>query len=214
MGRGSFTTAADHRVTPSVENRRTSSDANDVVASRGFRQAGIGSRRRSVLGIFAVAAGTALASRSRAAFEPRLTIGYVHWQSSVYTISCVFQPASGNGRAGAEVAIVDNNTIDGFMNQNFNLETIEVRTGDDPAAGLKTLIAKGIGFVVTDDPAADAPKLADAAAPHAVTIFNAGAHDDAIREENCCGNAIHSALSFNMLTDGLAQFLIWKRWLH
>jgi ABC transporter substrate binding protein (PQQ-dependent alcohol dehydrogenase system) len=170
--------------------------------------------RRSVLGIFAATAGTALAARSRAAAVPTLTIGYVHWQHSVDTISYVFQWAADNGRAGAEVAIVDINTTGRFMNQTFALETIEVRAGDDPVAAVKTLMAKGIRFLITDSPAADVLKLADAAAPHGMTIFNAGAHDDALRDENCRSNVIHTAPSFNMLTDGLAQYLIWKRWSH
>jgi ABC transporter substrate binding protein (PQQ-dependent alcohol dehydrogenase system) len=176
--------------------------------------------RRSVLGIFAAAAGTVFASRTRAAptsaaaSAPTLTIGYLHWQHSVETISYVFQPAPDNGRAGAEVAIVDNNTTGRFMNQNFALEAIEVRTDADALAALKTLVAKGIRFVITDHPAAVVLKLADAAAPQGVTVFNAGAHDDALREENCRGNVIHTAPSFNMLTDGLAQYLISKRWPH
>jgi ABC transporter substrate binding protein (PQQ-dependent alcohol dehydrogenase system) len=170
--------------------------------------------RRSVLGIFATAVGTALASRTRAApaSAPTLTMGYLHWQHSVDTISYVFLPAADNGRAGAEVAIADNNTTGRFLNQNFALETIEVRAGDDLISAFKTLVAKGIRLVITDLPAAHVLKLADVAAPRGVTILNAGAHEDALREEDCRGNIIHTAPSFNMLTDGLAQYLIWKRW--
>jgi hypothetical protein len=68
------------------------------------------------------------------------------------------------------------------MKQNFALETIEVRMDDNPVAALKTLMAKGIRFVITDRPAADVLQLADAAVPHGGTIFNAGAHD-ALRED-------------------------------
>jgi ABC transporter substrate binding protein (PQQ-dependent alcohol dehydrogenase system) len=176
-----------------------------------------GPGRRTVLGVFAaaVASGTArpaTAQTTPTSPTPTLTIGYVHWLHDVETISYIFTPAPNNGRAGAEVAIVDNNTTGRFMHQNFALDTVEVRTDEDPVAALNTLVAKGIRLVVTDRPAADVLKLADAGAAHGVTIFNAGAGEDALREENCRGNAIHTAPSFNMLADGVAQYLMWKRW--
>jgi ABC transporter substrate binding protein (PQQ-dependent alcohol dehydrogenase system) len=176
-----------------------------------------GPGRRAVLGAFAAAVGSATArpaaaQTTPASPTPTLTIGYVHWLHNVDTISYIFTPALNNGRAGAEVAIVDNNTTGRFMHQNFALETVDVRTDEDPVAALNTLIGKGIRFVVTDRPAADVLKLADAGAAHGVTIFNAGAGEDALREEDCRGNVIHTAPSFNMLTDGVAQYLMWKRW--
>ena len=175
--------------------------------------------RRAVLGAFAAAVGTGLArpvaaqsTQAAPASTPTLTIGYVHWLHRIETISYIFTPALDNGQAGAEVGINDNNTTGRFMNQNFAVETVQVRDNEDPVAALNTLVAKGIRLVITDRPAADVLKLADAGAPHGVTIFNAGAAEDALREEDCRGNVIHTAPSFNMLTDALAQYLIWKRW--
>ena len=114
--------------------------------------------------------------------RPTLMIGYIHWLHDVETISLIFTPAANNGRAGAEVGVADNNTTGRFLQQNFALQTMEVRTEQDPVAALDTMIGKGIRLVVTDRPAADVLKLADAGAPHGVTIFNAGAPDDSIRE--------------------------------
>lgn len=152
-------------------------------------------------------------SQPAAATPPNtLRIGYVHWLHHVDTISLLFRPALNNGRAGAEVGIQDNNTTGRFLQQNFSLDTIEVRTEGDPVAAIRALIAKGIRFVITDRPAADVVKLADAAAPHNVTIFNAGAPDDSLRGADCRANLIHTAPSNAMLADGLAQYLIWKRW--
>lgn len=175
------------------------------------------SGRRAMLGTIAAAVGAgftrpAAAQTTQASPTPTLTIGYVHWLHSVETISYIFTPPPDNGRSGAEVAITDNNTTGRFLNQNFGLSVVETRTNEDPVAALNTLIAKGVRLVVTDRPAADVLKLADAGAPHGVTIFNAGAAEDALREENCRGNVIHTAPSYYMLTDALAQYLIWKRW--
>jgi len=173
--------------------------------------------RRAVLGAFAAAVGTGLArpvaaQQTPAGPTPTVTIGYVHWQHSVETISLIFTPAADNGRAGAEVGIADNNTTGRFLNQNFVLATVEVPTSADPVAALNTLIARGIRLVITDRPAADVLKLAAAGAPHGVTIFNAGAAEDSLREEDCRANVIHTAPSNAMLADALAQYLIWKRW--
>ena len=143
---------------------------------------------------------------------PTLTIGYIHWQHDVEAISLIFTPAANDGRSGAEVGVADNNTTGRFLGQNFALDTIEVRTEQDPAAALDTLIRRGIRLVITDRPAADVLKLADAGAPHGVTVFNVGAPDDSIRESDCRANLIHTAPSNAMLADALAQYLVWKRW--
>ncbi len=168
--------------------------------------------RRAVLRGFAAAAGTGLTRPAQAAAAATLTVGYVHWLHAVQTISLIFTPAPNNGRAGAEVAIDDNNTTGRFLNQNFALGAVEVRTNEDPVAALGTLVARGVRLVITDRPAADVLKLADAGAPHGVTIFNVGAAEELLREEDCRGNVIHVAPSNTMLADALAQYLLWKRW--
>lgn len=167
--------------------------------------------RRAVIGALA-AVGTGLARPALAAETPTLRIGYMHWQHEVDTISLIFTPAPNNGRAGAEVATIDNNTTGRFLNQNFSLVSVDVATNADPVAALNTLIGQGIRLVLTDRPAADVLKLADAAAPHGATIFNVGSADDSLREENCRANVIHTAPTHTMLADALAQYLIWKRW--
>ena len=39
-----------------------------------------------------------------------------------------------------------------------------------------------------------------------------GAIDDRLREEDCRANVIHTAPTRSMLADGLAQYLVWKKW--
>jgi ABC transporter substrate binding protein (PQQ-dependent alcohol dehydrogenase system) len=63
---------------------------------------------------------------------------------------------------------------------------------------------------IVDLPAAEVLAVADAA-PGAL-VFNAGAPDDRLREEDCRANLIHVAPARSMLTDGLAEYLIWKQW--
>jgi ABC transporter substrate binding protein (PQQ-dependent alcohol dehydrogenase system) len=170
-------------------------------------------RRRAMVGALVAGLSSSLGSRDAAAnAAPTLSIGYLHWQRSVDTISLVFQPAPDNGRAGAEVGVADNNTTGRFLQQNFALQTVEVSTGQDPVPALHGLLAKGIRLVVTDLPAAAVLRIAEAGASAGVVVFNAEAPDDALREQQCRENLIHTAPSNAMLADALAQYLIWKRW--
>jgi ABC transporter substrate binding protein (PQQ-dependent alcohol dehydrogenase system) len=69
-----------------------------------------------------------------------------------------------------------------------------------------------VALVITDLPAAAVLKAADAGRPRGLLFFNAGATDDRLREEDCRANVVHVAPTRSMLADGLAQYLVWKRW--
>src|SRR5262249_16961008 len=45
-----------------------------------------------------------------------------------------------------------------------------------------------------------------------ILFFNVAATDDRLRQKDCRGNIIHTAPSRAMLADGLAQYLVWKKW--
>jgi ABC transporter substrate binding protein (PQQ-dependent alcohol dehydrogenase system) len=45
-----------------------------------------------------------------------------------------------------------------------------------------------------------------------LTFLNAGATDDRLREQDCAANLLHTISSRAMVADGLAQYLIWKKW--
>lgn len=125
-------------------------------------------------------------------------------------ISRLELPPEDMGFAGARLAIEDNDTTGRFMGQDF--EAVEVAaTPETAGAELDRLLAEGIGFVVLLADDATTVKLADQAGDRAL-IFNARARGDALRGEQCRVNVIHTAPSHAMLADGLAQFLMWKRW--
>lgn len=168
--------------------------------------------RRSLIGGMAAAAGVGLTRPAFAASVPTLSVGYVHWRHRVETISYISTPALDNGLSGAELGIDDNNTTGRFMNQRFALVAVDVPSGGDPVAALNTMLDKGVRLVVTDRPAPDVLKLSEAARARGATIFNAGAPDDRLRQEDCRANVVHTAPSHSMLSDALAQYLLWKRW--
>ncbi len=125
-------------------------------------------------------------------------------------ISRLDLPPEDLGFAGGLLATADNNTTGGFLGQEFKLETVSVAP-EAAVEALETLIDGGATFVVT---LADAPTtlaLAEAAGDRAL-ILNAQAPDMALRGADCRANLMHVVPSRQMLTDALAQFLVWKRW--
>jgi len=147
-----------------------------------------------------------------AAGPGEIAIGYLGPARVGQTLSLVEQPAENDGIAGARLAIEDNNTTGKFLNQHFTLEERRLKEGEDPAAATVALADHGIGFIIVDLDADALLKAADAVRGRDVVLFNAGAPDDRLREENCRANVIHTAPTRSMLADGLAQYLVWKQW--
>lgn len=139
-------------------------------------------------------------------------IGYLRGSEVKQAISLLDVPAENDGIAGAQLAIRDNNTTGRFLNQTYALDEIRLKDGEDPAAAMATLAGRGVLLVVADLPAGALLKAADAGRAHGMLLFNAGAIDERLREEDCRGNVIHTAPTRAMLADGLAQYLVWKRW--
>ena len=181
-------------------------------------------RTRSLLGRWKVSAGCstrlllgllfALNSSVTvlAADAMEIGVGYLRRATVKPTLSLVEQPAADDGIAGARLAIDDNNTTGKFLNQHFTLHEMRLKEADDPVKAVTALADQNIAFVVTDLPAEALLKAADAIRDRGVVLFNAGATDDRLREEDCRANVIHVAPTRSMLADALAQYLVWKQW--
>jgi ABC transporter substrate binding protein (PQQ-dependent alcohol dehydrogenase system) len=155
---------------------------------------------------------SALANAALAADPVAIGIGYLRRAGIKPTLSLVEQPAENDGVAGARLAIEDNNTTGRFLNQHFTMEEIRLKEGDDSAKAAIALADRSIGFIIADLPADALLKAADAIRDRGIVLFNAGAIDDRLREEDCRANVIHTAPTRSMLADGLAQYLVWKQW--
>ncbi|MGH6810969.1 MAG: ABC transporter substrate-binding protein [Methylocella sp.] len=164
-----------------------------------------------VAAIFGIAL-SAFAVQAVAADNINVKVGFIRAPHLRETLSILDIPAADDGIAGAELAVEDNNTTGRFLAQTFAIEDIPLRPGDDPAAVLNGLIQHGVSLVLADLPEAALLALSDAAKGKGVLIFNTGALEDSLREENCRANVFHVAPSYSMLADGLAQYLVWKQW--
>jgi ABC transporter substrate binding protein (PQQ-dependent alcohol dehydrogenase system) len=145
-----------------------------------------------------------------AADPVEIKIGYLRYVQPRITISLIQTPPENDGIAGAQVAADDNNTTGRFLNQRFSLEEVRIGEKDDPVAAAMAMAERGIALIVADLPPDALIKVADAVRPR--VVFNAGAIDDRLREEDCRANVFHTSPTRSMLADGLAQYLVWKQW--
>jgi ABC transporter substrate binding protein (PQQ-dependent alcohol dehydrogenase system) len=151
-----------------------------------------------------------LAARAQDTLD--IKIGYLRRAQHPETISLVQMPPPDNGVAGAQMAAKDNDTTGRFLNQRYFLVDLHLKAGDDPAMAVAELARQGIALIVTDLPADDLLKAAEAGKADGILFFNAAATDDRLRQKDCRANIVHTAPSRAMLADGLAQYLVWKKW--
>ncbi len=160
--------------------------------------------------IFLIIAGLATAANAASSLDVK--IGYLRRYVHRETLSLVQMPARDDGLAGAMMGVKDNDTTGRFLNQHFSLVDMHLKAGADPAVAVKQLADQGVSLVVTDLPAEAMLKAADAGKARGMLFFNAAALDDRLRQQDCRANVIHTAPSRAMLADGLAQYLVWKKW--
>lgn len=146
-----------------------------------------------------------------AAEQAEIGIGYLTRAGVRSTLSLIDQPADNDGVAGARLAVEDNNTTGRFLNQRFSLQEVKLREGEDVAKAAVDLAGRN-GFVIADLPADALLAAADAVRDRGTVLFNVGAIDERLREQDCRANVIHVAPTRAMLADALAQYLVWKQW--
>lgn len=156
-----------------------------------------------------IALATAILSHQAVA-QP-ITIAYVaQAREAVRPVSPLDKPAPDSGVEGARLGIADNGTTGRFTGQTFALKEVVISQDGDAAAAVRALAEEGIRFVIADlDTKA---LLAAASAAREQIIFNTRAPEDALRDESCRANVLHTAPSRAMLADALAQYLVTKRW--
>ncbi|HXT06123.1 MAG TPA: ABC transporter substrate-binding protein [Roseiarcus sp.] len=152
----------------------------------------------------------AFAASPAAADTLAVKIGVLRQVHSRETISILDIPAPDDFVAGVKMALEDDNTTGRFLDQTYSMVEAKVGASEDPIAKLDKMTAEGVKLFVVDLPADKLLAVADHA--KGALIFNAGAPDERVREQDCRANVIHTAPSRAMLADGLAQYLMWKRW--
>lgn len=141
-----------------------------------------------------------------------IKLGYLRAYAPELALSVLDVPPRDEGVAGAKVAVGDNNTTGTFLGQKFMLDLAEIKPGADAVPAFNSMVSKGALYILADLSATQLLPIADIARDKGVLIFNVGATDDRLREEECRANVFHTAPTRTMLADGLAQYLVWKQW--
>jgi ABC transporter substrate binding protein (PQQ-dependent alcohol dehydrogenase system) len=150
---------------------------------------------------------------ARAEAEPAaIKVGVLREAHSRETLSILDLPAADDALAGALIGAADNNTTGKFTGQSFETIDAKIDENGDAAAAIDKLAKEGAALVIADLAAPRLLAAAERAKASGALIFNISAPDEALREDFCRSNVIHVAPSRAMLTDGLAQYLVWKKW--
>lgn len=118
---------------------------------------------------------------------------------------------TGNALDGAKLGLIDSQMVGDAVGHTF---TLDPQSAPD-AAGLveraKQMAAAGERFIVLDLPGDVVDQLAAATTDLGVTLVNATAPDDFLRNR-CYPGLIHTAASYRMASDALVQYLRTRNW--
>jgi ABC transporter substrate binding protein (PQQ-dependent alcohol dehydrogenase system) len=113
---------------------------------------------------------------------------------------------------GARLAIGDMKIMTDAANVQLSLDEQEATDANDAVAKLQAMAAAGERFAIVDLPGEVLAPVGAAMVNTEMTLINASAPQDALREM-CLPNVLHVAASDRMLADAYAQFLRHRNWL-
>jgi len=116
------------------------------------------------------------------------------------------------GLAGVRLGTNYNNQAGKFLGLKFVLDETMVPEDGDVVAAAKKLLASGQHLIIADLKASDLLAVADLPEAKGAIILNIRARDDVLRQTQCRPDVFHLIPSDAMLTDALAQYLVWKKW--
>ena len=145
------------------------------------------------------------------------TIGYLQLEkdarySKKQSFARYLLGSLGRPYAGAEVALKESKFHASGIGATFKLEQVK---GKDHAAlltSLKEMHAKGVQFFLLDLPADAVHEIATATKGQNLILFNVSAREDRLRQEQCQAHLLHITPNYAMLTDALAQYLVFRKW--
>ena len=118
------------------------------------------------------------------------------------------------GLKGARLGILDNNTTGQFTQQRFSLKEFIIPPDGQAVEALRALVSEGYRYVILDLPADLIAQLARLPEANKLLLLDISSRDDSLRGSQCRANVLHFQPSHAMRADGLAQYLMKKRWKH
>lgn len=120
--------------------------------------------------------------------------------------------ATGRPFAGAQVSVQEARFVASTLNVTLGLERIAVTDAASAKQAIDRLLKKGVRYILADLPGPLLAQLAAATKGRELLIFNVSAGDDALRQAQCQSHLLHTVPSHAMLADGLAQYLVERKW--
>ncbi|MGO9049992.1 MAG: amino acid ABC transporter substrate-binding protein [Xanthobacteraceae bacterium] len=113
---------------------------------------------------------------------------------------------------GAELGLDDAAPLARMLKADFALQRITVKSPADVASAVLDALAAGTHFFLIDAPAESFKPLAAAMRGRDLLLFNVSEPDDTLRRDLCAPEFVHVYPSRAQLMDGLAQFVVSRKW--
>jgi ABC transporter substrate binding protein (PQQ-dependent alcohol dehydrogenase system) len=113
---------------------------------------------------------------------------------------------------GAAVGVDEAAALARVLKADFMLERIAVKSAADVAPAVLAALDAGTHFFLLDAPTEAFKPLAAAVKGRDVLVFNVSEPDDALRRDLCAREFVHVYPSRAQLMDGLAQFMVSRKW--
>jgi len=126
-------------------------------------------------------------------------------------LSNVIKTASDSGYQGAKLALNDSNTTGKFLQQHFSMTQFEFATTPALLTHLKQAFSQGKRFFVINAPLITLEKINLWAQNKNILLFNINEFSDVLRDKQCLTTFLHTAPSYAMKADALAQWLLYRR---
>jgi ABC transporter substrate binding protein (PQQ-dependent alcohol dehydrogenase system) len=114
---------------------------------------------------------------------------------------------------GAQLGLSDEKVVADAVGDSFSLDAQQATDAADAVIKARAMAAAGERFVVLDLPDDLVDQLAAGVKDQKLTLVNATAHADFLRDR-CYPDLLHTAASDRMDADALAQYLRLRNWTH
>ena len=118
---------------------------------------------------------------------------------------------TGRPFAGALVAYGESEKLFDILGKEIEISRFVVKDNEEILNKIKELVSQNTHFFIIDADSSFFKKIPEFDLKN-IAIFNITEPDDSLRQENCDSRVFHTIPSYSMLSDALAQYLVFKNW--
>tara|TARA_B100001250_G_scaffold228814_1_gene196411 strand:+ start:262 stop:1449 length:1188 start_codon:yes stop_codon:yes gene_type:complete len=118
---------------------------------------------------------------------------------------------TGRPFAGALVAYGESEKLFDILGKEIEISRFVLKDNEEILNKIKELVSQNTHFFIIDADSSFFKKIPEFDLKN-IAIFNITEPDDSLRQENCDSRVFHTIPSYSMLSDALAQYLVFKNW--